>query len=226
MNALRDFLLFPWWMLVAIGNNFYNFWLYLDEVRRYYRYPPLLWADCLWMLEYALSNPFTLSSKATRTDKLPEDLTVYGETPWTTLEHICQAANLQADDHFVDLGCGTGRTLLFVAHYYHCRVSGYELIPRFVHKLRWLRQALHLETQLDIYPDNWLKQPLAGTVFLLVGTCYSDEHRTAAETKLRQLPSGTRIISISYPLQGLALQETLTLPFSWGKGTAYIQHVP
>lgn len=183
-------------------------------------------ADLFWMLEYGFKSPFELSRKATKSHNLPGDLTVYGETPWTTLEQIAQKICLSAQDVFVDLGCGTGRTLLFMHYQHGCRVRGYELIPEFVRSFQWLSHRLELGSSAEIYQESWFDADLSGgTVFFLVGSCYDDQHVLKAEQKLRRVPVGSQIVSVSYPISGknIVLQESFEASFSWGIGTVYIQ---
>lgn len=215
---------FPWLLLLNFWNHFYTFWHWLQEVYHYYRFPPLLKADLIWMLEYLWRTPFALSRKATQEQNLPEDLTTYGETPWTTLETICREIHLQPEDIFVELGFGTGRNLLFIPLYFHCRAIGFELIPAFVNKMPWLLHSNHLTQSVTIYAQNWLEADLSqGSVFFLVGTCYSDEHLQQATQKLREVSPGARIVTVSWPLTDSAfkLLHQKELPFSWGRGTVY-----
>lgn len=220
---LKRLLEIPWLLLVGWGNHFWNLGLWLQEIRRYYWLWPVAKADIYWMLEYGFRSPFAISRKATRKGDLPSDLTVYGETPWPTLEKICEAAQLRSEQLFVDLGCGTGRTLLFVSLWYGCNTLGYEIIERFVDKFAWLQHKLKLKTQARMKNENWLDVELEGDVFLLVGSCYSDAHLAEATTKLQALPPGKVVVSVSYAIEGLERINEFEAPFSWGKGTVYVQ---
>ncbi|PIQ25861.1 hypothetical protein COW36_22245 [bacterium (Candidatus Blackallbacteria) CG17_big_fil_post_rev_8_21_14_2_50_48_46] len=225
-RSLFALLELPWLLVLNFWNHFYTFGLWLEEAYRFYRLYPLFLADLYWMLEYAWSSPFSLSRKATQKEGLPEDLTVYGETPWTTLEAICQEIELKPEDVFVELGCGTGRNLLFVSLYFYCRSLGYELVPRFIEKLRWLLHKLKLEATIQIFCQNWFEADLSsGTVFFLVGTCYSDENLERASQKLRELPAGVRVITVSWALPEADFEtlKSQQMRFSWGKGTVFFQ---
>jgi SAM-dependent methyltransferase len=226
LNFFSALIELPWLLLLNLWNNFYTFRIWLDEIKHYYRYPPLIQADILWMLDYAWTTPFVLSRKATQKEKLPEDLTVYGETPWTSLEIICKEVNLNAKDVFVELGCGTGRNLLFVPLMFDCKAQGYELVQRFVDKLQWLLHANQLKQTVSVFCQNWFEADLSsGSVFFLVGTCYSDSHLETANQKLLETQSGSRIVTVSWPLPDpqFELISQKELDFSWGKGTVYFQ---
>lgn len=229
LASLRALCEWPWLLVLNLGNHFWNFGLWLQEIRRYYGHVLLSRADLLWMLEYGWHSPFALSQRAQREGHLPADLLVYGETPWPTLERICDALALQNHELFVDLGCGTGRNLVFVHHWYGARSRGYELVPRFVAKFRWLQQRLKLTERVEMRQANWLERPVAelaeGQAFLLVGSCYDDHHLQLATRHLSHLPVGTRLATVSYPLHDPAFERLseFRAPFSWGWGTVYIQ---
>lgn len=216
----------PYLVVLNIWNHFYNFGIYLGEIAKFYRYPLLRDIDLAWMWAYAWQSPFQISGQLTRQEGLPSDITVYGETPWTTMAQILQQIPLQPQDVFYELGCGTGRNLLFVHGYYGIPVVGYEIIPLFVSRLKALCQALGLSAGISVHGQNWFQADLSpGTIFFLVGTCYEDETIAAAELALNRVRSGSWVISTSYALDvpGLKVIKEMKLPFSWGSGTVYIQ---
>lgn len=218
----------PWLFVLNIWNHFWTLGLWIREIRQYYAGPHLRKADLLMMVEYGLRSPFTISRKATRKGHLPEDLTVYGETPWTTLERALQAVNMRAEDVFVELGAGTGRNLLFVHYFYGARAIGYEIVERFVEKFSWLQFHLKLSDKSEMRAANWFEADLekeGGNVFFLVGSCYSDDHLKLANHKLSSLKSGARIITVSYPLDEDDFEAIghFEAPFSWGRGTIFLQ---
>lgn len=229
MKLIWQLLEWPWLLLLNAWNHFWNFGLYLQEIWRYYRCWPLAKADLLWMLAYGFKSPFEISRSATQQAALPEDLTVYGETPWPTLERVCEAVGLQAGHKFVELGCGTGRNLLFLHYRYGCQLEAYELVPRFVEKFQRLQRRLGLQG-IQVHAQNWLEAPLdaqSGDVFYLVGTCYDDQHLDLATERLASLPAGTWVVTTSYALQGAVFEQLkqFEAPFSWGKGTVYVQRL-
>lgn len=186
------------------------------------------------MRTYGLQNPFRLSAQATRQmGDAHADLTVYGETPWVTLARMAKAVRLQPGEHFVELGAGTGRNLLWMTYFAQVRATGFELVPAFVEHFEHFQSLCaeglpELEAPPIMHPYNWFEadlQALAGDVFLLVGTCYDGEHRQQANACLQQLPGGTRVITVSYALssQSFMLDTSFTAPFSWGKGTVFVQ---
>lgn len=209
---------------VQLANALWVFWLYFRDVVAFYHCQPLRQADLRLMKAYGLQSTFGLSAQATRS--MPEDqadLTVYGETPWRTLARIAEAVALQPGEHFVELGAGTGRNLLWAHYYAQARVTGYELIPAFVERFNSLKNA----QALPLYEKNWFEadlKALAGDVFLLVGTCYDDRHRQRANICLRQLPPGKRVVTISYalPVSDFVLLCSFVAAFSWGKGTVFV----
>lgn len=183
------------------------------------------------MKQYGLQNPFRLSAQATRQlGASYTDLTVYGETPWITLERMLKAVDFKPGEHFVELGAGTGRNLLWVAYYMQSPATGFELVPDFVSRFQELLTSSRLPESfqpMQLQQQNWFEadfDALAGDVFLLVGTCYDDLHRQKASACLRRLKPGQRVITVSYalPAQDFILLSSFTAPFSWGKGTVYV----
>lgn len=205
-------------------NALWGFGLYLRDVVAFYRYTPLRKADLKLMRAYGLQNPFRLSALGTQAlGPDYEDLTVYGETPWCTLARIAAAVELQPGEHFVELGAGTGRNLLWAHYFAQVKASGYELIPTFVERFKSFENI----PMLQLYEQNWFDvdlKALGGDVYLLVGTCYDDTHREQANDCLRRLPKGKRVITISYalPAHDFILQRSFIGSFSWGKGTVFI----
>lgn len=51
-------------------------------------------------------------------------------TPYFVLEELLGKFGLTADDHLLDVGCGTGRVLAYVASQLPCRATGVELDTR------------------------------------------------------------------------------------------------
>ncbi len=50
----------------------------------------------------------------------------YEPTPYEILDEFFDQYPLQAEDHFVDYGCGLGRVLFYLNHRFHCKVTGIE----------------------------------------------------------------------------------------------------
>jgi SAM-dependent methyltransferase len=206
-----------------LGNALWVFWLYLRDVLGFYHCGPLRKADLRLIKAYGLQSTFHLSAQATQALNPDQaDLTVYGETPWCTLLRIAKAVDLQPGEHFVELGAGTGRNLLWAHYYAQAQATGYELVPAFVERFKAFTHA-----SLSLHKQNWFEadlNALAGDVYLLVGTCYEEHHRQQANACLRQLPQGKRIVTISYalPANDFVLQCSFVAAFSWGKGTVFV----
>lgn len=216
----------PGLVLLNWLNHFWNLWLWLAEIRAFYGNPALRRADWLWMRSYGLQSPFDLSRRALQAGQLPEDLSIYGETPWTTLRRIARAAGLQPGSQVIDLGCGTGRTLLFFYYALGCPARGYELVPAFVSRFEALQARLGLGEAVQIFAQNWFEADLRdGDFLLLVGTCYSDEHLQQASRCLSQLRRGAVVASVSYALDSpdFELWQHFEAAFSWGRATVFLQ---
>jgi SAM-dependent methyltransferase len=60
----------------------------------------------------------------------------YGETPLCSLKKIADRFGLKSSDKVVDLGCGRGRGVFFLAQHYRCEVTGIDLVEPFIERAR------------------------------------------------------------------------------------------
>ncbi len=170
---------------------------------------------------YQLVNPYSICRKFLQ-NQGATDIHQYGETPLSTIESLCESAELKAEDHFLELGAGTGKTAFFVRDRFGCKVTAIEQIPLFV-KIAKLANRFS-SAEIDFRCEDFLNSDLSNaTVIYLFGTCLSDD---VIETLCKKFISGQRIISISYPLSDYdpRFKAIATLPviFTWGKTEAYI----
>ncbi len=137
----------------------------------------------------------------------------YGETPLRALYAIAQAVDLKPTDHFVDLGCGRGRAVFFLSHFFGCRATGIDLTPSFIHKA----QRLANKNVTFLCQDFTTYDFQEATCVYLYGTTYSDACLAKLEDKLLKLPLASRIITVSAPLQNFTFTSQQAA-FPWGKG--------
>lgn len=214
-----------YYFFLNIFNIFYNFSIFFREAIIFYPRKQLYKLDFLFFLAYSVHSPFTISRKDTEQFLLPEDLTIYGETPWITIEKILKRISIKESDHFFELGFGTGRTLLFVNRFFNIPVTGFELIPTFVEKAQRINQTMPGNKPVNLLNLDWFTGDLTkGTIFYITGTCYSDEQIELMLEKMREIPDDSYIITTSFPIQqeNIIQIEELSCLYSWGKGTVFI----
>ena len=66
-------------------------------------------------------------SRSGKTDNyIEESCNPYEPTEYCILERLAQSGYITSDNHFLDYGCGLGRSLFFMASQVGCRASGIE----------------------------------------------------------------------------------------------------
>jgi len=69
------------------------------------------------------------------------------------------------------------------------------------------------------------------TVIYLYGSCLNDGDITKLANKIALLPSGTKVITVSYPLSeycekdAFVVMNLFTANFTWGKAEVFLQQV-
>jgi len=205
-------------------------WRLQKEVKeRFYTDPEFAKIDKALLTAYVFKNPYTVSKNYLKKHR-EKEIHTYGETPLITYEAIAKEVDLKSSDIVLELGSGRGRGALFLHYFYHCNVIGIEKIPQFVKLSRHLVQKHHLEGVSFICADMLQANIPEATVIYLYGTCLKDQEVTSLVQRLKTLPKGTKIITISYPLTDydenvFYIEKSFTVFFPWGETDAYIQSI-
>lgn len=225
MNKLFEWLQLIGLNLVVKKKNLMEF---CKVVRRYYSYPTFRAVDLTLLSKYIFKSPFAIS-KAFMEARGEAEVYVYGETPLTTLELITKECQLTNKDTIFELGAGRGRGCFWLNILLGCKVVGIEYIPEFVEKAQAVIKKYRLKN-IEIKQQDFLKTNFKGaTVIYLYGTCMDQESIQRLIRKLLKLPSGTKIITVSYALKDYTdapCFETLKrfkANFTWGEGEVYLQ---
>jgi len=168
-------------------------------------------------------NPYRIS-RIFLANKGVRDVHLYGETPLSTYATIAQEAKITAHDRYVDLGCGRGRGVFFMAHQTGCSAHGVDWIPEFIERAKCLATGLPCVT---FSCEDFLTASLEkASVVYIYSTCLSDEEAKRLGHSLEKLPPGSRIISVSEKLPGnFLLKKEFPVRYPWGKTTAYLHEV-
>lgn len=190
-------------------------------IARYYtRHLGFAYSDTLLWLHYLFKTPHQHSRQFAHDN-------LYGETPLTTLEKIAKHSHLTSRDTVYEIGCGTGRTALWLTHFVHCRVVGIDHVPVFIRRVKRVAQWRHLD-RVRFECADVLQIPLEGaTCIYFYGTAREDAFVQALIARFVQLKPGTRIVTTSYPLSDydsrFPLLHHFQGTFPWGRTTIYIQ---
>lgn len=201
---------------------------YLESVYRYYGNAEFRKVDLALVANYLFDNPY---AEARRFALLQgdENIYTYGETPLTTLETIVNKCGITASDVVFELGCGRGRSCFWLHSFIKCGVVGIEYNPRFCGKAQSIVRKFSM-LNLDFRCEDFLTSDFTGaTVIYLYGSCLSDHFLFELTDKLKVLPVGSKLITVSYPLTDYTYEplfeliEAFEVPFTWGRASVYYQ---
>jgi SAM-dependent methyltransferase len=202
---------------------------FFSTVARYYPNARFRRADFHCFLAYLTRSPEAICHRYLR-DACDDDVQkIYGETFFTTLEEIADAVGLSERDVIYDLGCGRGRTVFWFNALRGCRAVGVDINRYFIVQARRIQRKADIDgvefvlaNVLDLDYDD-------ATVIYLYGTAFSDTAVMRLVRRFASLKKGTRVVSVSYPLNDYAdtplfkLERTINGKFPWGDTEIYIQ---
>jgi hypothetical protein len=180
--------------------------------------------DLNLLFRYFWNNPFRISRKFLEEHgAVGNERYTYGETPLTSLNLIFLRAGVTNNDTVLELGCGRGRSCFWLHEWVGCKVIGIEQVSAFVDKANAVKDYFQVDgvtfLQGDYRTVDWGKP----SVVYLYASNLSDKEIEALAVKLRTLPSGTKVISVSYPIPGMTVVRRFSAPFTWGDADVYIQ---
>jgi SAM-dependent methyltransferase len=153
---------------------------------------------------------------------------VYGETPLTSLFHIAKESGLNANDHVIELGCGRGRGVFFLSHWFDCTAEGIEWIPEFVATANQVADCLN-NPKVHFICQDMLEADLANaTIIYLCGTCLDDLTIRKLVKSLERLARGTKIITVSFPITDYTPAgsfvpiKQFNVKFPWGETEIFL----
>jgi len=224
-DNLKEYFDLAWINLVVQKRNFVEF---SKVMFKYYTRLNFLKIDASLLVLYIYNNPFSISKRFLM-KKGEEDIYTYGETPLTTMDKIASEINIQKKDTVYEIGSGRGRCCFWLNAFLGCRVVGIEYIPEFVERAEQIRREWRI-SEIEFRNEDILNSDLSdATVIYLYGTCYSDEFIKQLISQFKKLPSGTKIVTVSYPLtdytsdQSFKILKHFPAEFTWGTADVYYQ---
>lgn len=228
---IKEYAQLFWINLLVQKRNFVEF---AKIVSHYYLNPVFRKIDLELLRTYLFNNPFTISKRFLQ-NRGEENVYAYGETPLTTMERIVKECKISSKDTVFELGCGRGRTCFWLHSFVGCRVVGIEYLPEFVNRANQIKNKFQIEN-IDFRVVDMLHADYTGaTVIYLYGTCLEDDFIQKLIARLKKLPSGTKIITVSYSLAEYLDSNSLSsLPefevmkrfparYTWGEAEVYLQ---
>lgn len=214
-----------WLNLVVKKRNFVEF---IKVIGRYYSNLTFMKIDLVLLSKYIFKSPFKINKEFLQS-RGEEDVYAYGETPLTTLELIAKTCQISQNDTLFELGCGRGRGCFWLNCFIKCHVVGIEYVPSFVEFANQVKEQFELKGVDFIHGDILTEDYTGATVIYLYGTCYEEPFIKKLIEKFSKLPSGTKIITVSYPLSDYTdkplfqVLKRFPAQFTWGEGDVYLQ---
>jgi SAM-dependent methyltransferase len=201
---------------------------YTKVVYKYYRNFSFAKIDTSLVLMYLFDNPFSVSKRFFIHRAHSEEFT-YGETPLTTFAKIAQETRITPNDTVYELGCGRGRVCFWLNKFIGCKVTGVDLVDDFIVRAKRIQRKLDVKG-IEFKVENFLHTDIKNaSVVYLYGTCLEDDTIKKLIKHFKGLPSGARVITVSYALSDYTdekIFETMKrfpASFTWGEGDVYIQ---
>jgi hypothetical protein len=148
---------------------------------------------------------------------------VYGDTGVPVMYRLLRRWGVGERDVFFDLGCGCGIPV-FAASLLAGRAVGVDVVEPVVHFCQ--RAAAALESpNVEFYCQDLFATDISSATFIyLACTTFPPALRARLGEKMRQAKPGTKILSVTHPIQGKGIRHVLKVPqfFSWsGYGEGY-----
>lgn len=213
---------------VCLQVKWRNFIEFIRVVFRYYPTLSFFKIDTSLLLSYLFENPYRISKKFLA-QRGEENIYTFGETPLTTLEIIARECGLSNRDVVYELGCGRGRTCFWLHQFVGCTVVGIDFVPKFIQKAQRVQQRFHVKGVSFCLEDLFQADLTGATAIYLYGTCYSAEEIERLISCFSNLPTGTKIITVSYsladfqPSAPFLLIKQFEAAFTWGTTDVYLQ---
>lgn len=224
-GSLKEFLELLWINFIVQLKSLKEF---TRVVFKYYSNIDFCKVDIVLLLTYLFNSPFIISKKFLINKGQPE-IYAYGETPLTTFDFILTNCNVKEQDTLFELGCGRGRTCFWASAFKKCRVVGIDYIPEFISKANDLKNRFELHN-VDFRLQDFLQTDFSdATVIYLYGTSLEEKLIKKLLSKFQSLPSGTKIITVSYALSEFTasgnyeVMKRFTAAFPWGDADVYLQ---
>ncbi len=204
----------------------YFFYLLYKEFPIYREYPLLARVDFYYLYHYFFFYPFLKNVYEKRKTGLSSGDLVYGETPYSSFQKALYFVPLNFESVFYDLGCGKGRLLFYVLEAYGIQCKGIEIMPTYCRIAKQTALRNGRGNEIDIIEGDYMKMDISdATVVYLSWTCYSDNRKKEVCKKLETLQNDTYVITSTTPIDHPDFEKVtvMNVPFSWGKGTLYVQ---
>lgn len=214
--------------LFNLKTTFFRLFEWVRVILRYYiKSWRFFWVDCLMAAHYLRKSPHQISKEFLKQCGAA-NIYAYGETPLTTLDRMATEFGILSHDIFYEMGCGSARGCFWINLFVKCRVIGIDYLPTFIRKAAEIKKSMGLY-HIDFLEEEMVSTNLSrATVIYLYGTCLDDATIKKLIYNFAQLRSGTKIITVSYPLEWYCDPDLFKVikqfrgRFPWGKADLFL----
>ncbi|WP_375756415.1 class I SAM-dependent methyltransferase [Corallococcus exercitus] len=179
-----------------------------------------LWWQRILRTPYSARRTFEMARALQATGQSFREL-MYGETPLVTALAFLKKAGVERGSRVVDLGAGRGRVLL-AARWWGAGAHGVELLADHVARVApWLGPA-----GITFTVGDMTREPLADATHIFCNwVAFSPETKARLVAHLRSCTPGTRIITVTRPIQaeGFTCHTSHWMLFTWGFEKVWLQ---
>lgn len=183
---------------------------------------------------YADVSPMTISIACRKKHGIDDQAFVYGESHLPSMPLIFQEIRPRQGEIFYDLGCGSGRLLLYAAlSFSFAKCIGVELLDDLVGiaktkiefcKTRLVELSLpNMMSAVEVIHADFTKIDVSDAdVIYIAATCFSNKFmRSLALSLADQLTSGSRVITLTKSLstKQFRIKTSQLYPMEWGQTT-------
>jgi 16S rRNA A1518/A1519 N6-dimethyltransferase RsmA/KsgA/DIM1 with predicted DNA glycosylase/AP lyase activity len=131
----------------------------------------------------------------------------YIPTPRVIVTQMLSLAHVRRSERLYDLGAGDGRILVEAAREFGAKVTGIEIDPDRISRIKERLQSTGVEAQ--IIQGDFMEVDLSPADVVTMYLSESVNSRLAPKL-MRELRDGARIVSLDYELPGFAAEKVAT----------------
>ena len=102
-------------------------------------------------------------------------------------------------------------------------MKGIERVPEFVQRAQNIARRFDVEGVSFECQDMRHVDFKDATFVFLYGTCLNESSIEQLKIAFQHLPQGTKIVTVSYPINGLKQKDQFTVAFPWGEEEIFLQ---
>lgn len=121
------------------------------------------------------------------------------QMPEDVIVTMCKMAKISRKDSIYDLGCGTGKALVYAAKVCHAKGIGIEIDPLRVLLAKWNVKRFGQQKNITILKKNFFTVDLSSATVLFIYLVPAALKRLTPKF-LQELKPGTQFISYVYPM--------------------------